>query len=62
MSRERALYYHLPNPRADMKAAYGKWRKWRDPSYVSYVGDKYPEPEHDPYEEGEEEGGEEGAK
>ena len=50
---ERALFYHLPKPPAAMKQAYNKWRRWHDTKMISYVGDKYPNPEHDPYEEGE---------
>ena len=52
---ERALFYHLPKPQFTMQQAYNKWRRWHDTKLPSYVGDKYPNPDHDPYEEGEDE-------
>ena len=52
---ERALFYHLPKPARNDTAAYVKWRRWHDTNSVSYVGDKYPNPDHDPYAEEEEE-------
>ena len=39
-----------------------KWRRWHEPSHPAYIGDKYPDPDHDPYEEGEEEEEEEAGK
>ena len=56
---ERALFYGLPKPAVADKAANNKWRRWHDAEYHGYVGDKYPNPDHDPYEEGEEAGAKE---
>ena len=42
---ERELFAHLPKPYPCEGTAYNKWRRWNDPSFRGFIGEKFPVPE-----------------